>query len=394
MSSVTARLDQAPAGGALPPMDFAGRMARVREDLGRHGCDALVVSNLVNVRYLTGFSGSAAVLLVSGDDAVLITDGRYATQAPGELVRAGSPARAQVVAGAAQPDLLADLVSAATAGGGRRVGLEAEHVTWGRQRRYLETWGRGCTLVPTARLVEHGRERKEPAEVARIRAAAAIADQALESCLAMLGEGPSEAEVALALDTAMRRLGAEAPAFDTIVAAGPNGAEPHHRPSGRRIAPGELVVLDFGARVDGYCSDMTRTVQAGTRVEDGGGDSLGAELRGLIAVVAASQDAGLSAVRSGVRAAEVDRACREVVGAAGWAEQFVHGTGHGVGLEVHEAPSLGAPSEDILRPGQVVTVEPGVYIPGLGGARTEDTVVVTDDGCELLTLAPKHHVAR
>jgi Xaa-Pro aminopeptidase len=219
--------------------------------------------------------------------------------------------------------------------------------------------------------------------VARIAAAAAIADQAFTVVPTLLEGGATEGEVAAALDAEMRRLGAGAPAFDTIVASGPNGAEPHHHPGGRRVVPGELVVVDFGARVDGYCSDMTRTVRAGAP------EDVAEELRRVATVVLASQDAGLSAVRDGAAGSEVDRACREVVEAVGWGEYFVHGTGHGVGLDIHEAPSLAKSSADILSTGQVVTVEPGVYVPGLGGARTEDTVVVTDAGCEVLTLTPK-----
>jgi Xaa-Pro aminopeptidase len=342
------------------------------------GCDALVVSSLANVRYLTGFSGSAGMLFVGPTDAVLVTDGRYATRASLDLVSSGAPARVEVAVGNEQLALLGDL-----AGGSARVGLEAEHVTWGRQRRYSEGWAGGTELVPTTSLVERLRERKEPGEIARIAAAAAIADEAFARVRPMLDQAPGEVDVAVALDAEMRRLGAEAPSFSTIVAAGPDGAEPHHQPCSRRIRSGDLVVMDFGARLDGYCSDMTRTVQVGRD------EGVAPELRRVAAVVLASQDAGLCAVRDGVAAAEVDRACREVVEAAGFGGLFVHGTGHGVGLDIHEGPSLAAPSDDILWSGQVVTVEPGVYVPGLGGVRTEDTVVVTEAGCEVLTLTPR-----
>jgi Xaa-Pro aminopeptidase len=233
------------------------------------------------------------------------------------------------------------------------------------------------------------RVHKSQAELARLAAAAAVADGALATVEAGLAGAsgcadlPTEAGLALALDTEMRRLGADAPAFATIVASGPSGAEPHHRPGDRRLAPGDLVVVDFGAVVEGYCSDMTRVLVVG------GPDGVPAELRRAAAVVLAAQDAGLSAVGDGVPAAEVDRACREVVEAAGLGDLFVHGTGHGVGLDIHEAPSVARTSADILSCGQVVTVEPGVYIPGLGGVRTEDTVVVTEAGCQILTLTPK-----
>jgi Xaa-Pro aminopeptidase len=179
----------------------------------------------------------------------------------------------------------------------------------------------------------------------------------------------------------MRQLGASAPSFETIVASGPNAAMPHHRPGARTIQAGEPVVLDFGARFDGYCSDMTRTVWVGKLADP--------ELRRAVDVVLESQAAGVAAVQAGVDCAEVDKVCREVIANAGWGDLFVHGTGHGVGLDVHEAPSVAATSTDTLQVGHVVTVEPGVYLPGLGGVRIEDTVVVTEAGCRSLTSTPK-----
>ena len=343
------------------------------------GCDGVLVSNLVNVRYLSGFSGSAGLLVIAADDAVLVTDGRYGTQAPAELEAAGAPVRVEVRPVSQQGEVLARLV-----GGLRRLGLEAEHITWGRQQHLARTWAGTVELVATEGLVERLRQRKDAGERARIAAAARIADQALENVRGLLGAEPTEAEFALALDTEMRRLGAAAPAFETIVAAGPNGAEPHHHPSSRPVGRGELVVVDFGARFDGYGSDMTRCVWAGA-----GSAPPPARLAAILRVVLAAQEAGVGAVADGVPAVEVDRACRQVVEAAGMGEFFVHGSGHGVGLDVHEAPWARPASEDILCSGQVVTVEPGVYIPGLGGARIEDTVVVTGSGCEVLTMTPK-----
>ncbi len=255
-------------------------------------------------------------------------------------------------------------------------------MSWAAQRAWSGGWAKDAELVATSGVVEKLRENKDEGEITRVAAAAAVADEALAVVLEMLPEHPTEVEVAIALDAEMRRLGAEGPAFETIVASGPNGAEPHHRPSARKIGHGDLVVVDFGARVDGYCSDMTRTIAVGQA-------ELAPELRQVSAVVLASQDAGLSAVRAGVAAAEIDHACREVIEAAGFGALFVHRTGHGVGLDIHEPPWLGGLSDDILGCGQVVTVEPGVYVPGLGGARTEDTVVVTETGCEILTMTPK-----
>jgi Xaa-Pro aminopeptidase len=216
--------------------------------------------------------------------------------------------------------------------------------------------------------------------VARIEAAAHIADEALSRIRPRLAEGPTEEEFGLELDTEIRRLGASGTSFETIVAAGPNGAMPHHRPGSRPIAEGDLVVLDFGALVDGYCSDMTRTVMVG--------DPSSTQQR-MLDVVTESQAAGVAAVRPGVGGRDVDAACRAVIEAAGWGEAFVHGTGHGVGLEIHEEPRVAASARDTLEPGSVVTVEPGVYLPGVGGVRIEDTVVVTPDGSDPLTAFPK-----
>lgn len=374
-----------PAGldlAALPPVAFSGRLDNLREAMARAGCAALLVSSLANVRYLCGFSGSAGMVFVRPADATLVTDGRYATSAAAEV--SGAPIKVEALPAAKQPELLADLLAGVPGGGGRaRLGLEADHVSWAKERRWSETWAREAEVVPTSGLVETLRQRKDASELVRLAAAAVVADEAFRRALALLDQGPTEVELAIALEAEMRRLGAEAPAFQTIVASGPGGAEPHHHPDGRTLGRGDLVTVDFGARVDGYCSDTTRTVWAG---DDG---ETPPELRRVLAVVLASQDAGLSAVSAGVAAREVDRACREVVEAAGMGELFVHGTGHGVGLEVHEAPALSTTSDDVLASGEVVTVEPGVYVPGLGGARTEDTVVVVDGGCDVLTLAPK-----
>ena len=210
--------------------------------------------------------------------------------------------------------------------------------------------------------------------------AARVADEALERVRPRLAGSITEQEFGRVLDFEMRELGATGPSFETIVAAGPNGAKPHHRPGARTIGRGEPVVLDFGALVGGYCSDMTRTVWVGHLAAP--------ELRRAYEVVLAAQAAGVAAVRAGVACSEVDRACREFIASSGLADRFVHGTGHGVGLDIHEAPSLSASSTDTLEAGHVVTIEPGVYLPGLGGVRIEDTVVVTDDGCRPLTHTP------
>jgi Xaa-Pro aminopeptidase len=224
---------------------------------------------------------------------------------------------------------------------------------------------------------------KDDGEVARIEVACAIADAALASVAPTLDDGPTEAAFALRLDTEMRRLGADDVSFETIVASGPNGSRPHHAPTDRVIRRGDLVVIDFGALVDGYHSDMTRTVAVG------GVAALDDIQRRMVEVVGASQAAGVAMVAPGVAASEVDRACREVIAEAGWAEAFVHGTGHGVGLDIHEDPRVSGTGDATLDAGHVVTVEPGVYLPGHGGVRVEDTVVVTPTGRRTLTRAPK-----
>ena len=361
---------------SLPPMDVADRATRLRTALGEAGCDALLVTNLTNVRYLTGFTGSAALLLVRPDDLVFVTDGRYRDQAAAQVAAAGVAADVRIGRdAAAQRDHLAPLVA-----GGARLGLEAEAVTWAQQRRYASDWFPGADLVPTDGLVEGLRRVKDAGEVARIAAACAMADAALAAVRHRLGEGATEAEVGLELEWQMRRLGADGPSFDTIVAAGPNGAMPHHRAGERRITDGDLVVLDFGALLDGYHSDMTRTIMVGEPSDT---------QRRMLDAVAASQAAGVAAVRAGVDVTAVDEACRSVLRDVGWEEAFLHGTGHGVGLDIHESPRVSASATGSLADGHVVTVEPGVYLPEHGGVRIEDTVVVTAEGCRTLTLAPK-----
>jgi len=363
----------------LSPMDVAARASRLQAALADAGCDALLVTKLVNIRYLTGFTGSAALLLVRPDDLLFVSDGRYGEQAAQQLEQAGVVARIEI-SGTAQREILA-----AAAAGTSRLGLEADDVTWAAQRRYADEWFPASTLVPTDGLVDGFRLVKDDGEVARIEAAAHVADQALANVRHRLGERPTEEEFGLELDTEMRRLGATGTSFETIVASGPNGAKPHHRPGPRTIVEGDLVVVDFGALVDGYCSDMTRTVMVGQP---------DADQQRMLDVVAASQAAGVAAVGPDVAARAVDEACRAVIDEAGWGDAFLHGTGHGVGLEIHEAPRVSRVSDATLAVGHVVTVEPGVYLPEHGGVRVEDTVVVTPNGCRTLTLAPKDPVLR
>jgi Xaa-Pro aminopeptidase len=361
-------------------MEVAGRLDRLRARLPDSEIDALVVTAGANVRYLTGFTGSAGILVVSADAALLTTDGRYRTQAAEQLAGAGTAGAVDIVVGGAEAQRAAVAGAVQAARGPStvpvRAGLEAEAVSWAAQRRWTEVLDL-AVLVPTVAVVEALRLVKDAGELARMTRAAAIADGALAEVVGMLGEGRSEQEVALALDSAMRRLGAEDRAFETIVAGGPNSAKPHARPSTRPVGPGEPVVIDFGATFDGYRSDMTRTFCVG-------GDP-GPELARVFDTVGEAQRRGVAAVVPGASAGAVDRVCRDHIAQAGWADAFEHGTGHGVGLDIHEAPSVSQGATAILTPGVVVTVEPGVYLAGVGGVRIEDTVVVTEDGCRPLT---------
>jgi Xaa-Pro aminopeptidase len=371
-----------PATTPLPPITVTGRLDRLRETFDEHGIDALVVTTLPNIRYLTGFSGSAGVLTVTANGALLTTDGRYRTQSAEQIDRAGAGGLVDIEIGpvAHQRQTAQDLLGGAGASSIDRIGLEADNVTWNAQRAWADLL-RADRLVPTANAVERLRERKDAAEIARMERAAAIADAALFEVLPLMGQGVTEEHFALELDTAMRRGGAESTAFETIVAAGENSAKPHHHPGGRRIDKGDPVVVDFGATFEGYRSDMTRTFCVDTDPEG--------ELARIFAVVRDSQAAGARAVRPGISAKEVDDVCRRIITDAGWADRFEHGTGHGVGLDIHEAPTVSQLGTAILAPGFVVTVEPGVYVPGHGGVRVEDTLVVTEDGARALTRFTK-----
>ena len=379
MSTTTRANPYVPATTPLPPITVSGRLDRLRAAFDEHGIDALVVTTLANVRYLTGFSGSAGILTVTRDTALLTTDGRYRTQSAEQIAKAGAAPQVSITIGpvAEQRKAAQAALGAAAIG---HVGLEADHVSWSAQRTWADLL-HADRLVPTSNAVESLRERKDAAEIARMERAAAIADAALFEVLPLMSQGVTEEHFALELDTAMRRGGAESTAFETIVAAGENSAKPHHHPGARRINEGDPVVVDFGATFEGYRSDMTRTFCVGADPEG--------ELARIFAVVGASQAAGAAAVRPGISAKEIDDVCRQIIAEAGWAERFEHGTGHGVGLDIHEAPTVSQLGTAILAPGFVVTVEPGVYLPGHGGVRVEDTLVVTEDGARPLTRFTK-----
>ena len=319
-----------PSTAALPPLTVTGRIERLRAAFDEHEIDALVVTTLPNVRYLTGFAGSAGVLTVTRDRALLTTDGRYRTQSAEQVDKAGAAAQVDITIGpAAEQRKAAQTLLSDAAKAIARIGLEADQVSWSAQRTWADLLGEG-RLVATSNTVEALREVKDAAEIARMEHAAAIADAALFDTLPLMSQGVTEEHFALELDTAMRRHGAESTAFETIVAAGENSAKPHHHPGGRTIAHGDPVVVDFGATFEGYRSDMTRTFCVN---EDPTG-----ELARIFEVVQTSQAAGARAVRPGISVKEVDDVCRQIIADAGWADRFEHGTGHGVGLDIHEAP--------------------------------------------------------
>jgi Xaa-Pro aminopeptidase len=353
------------------PENHAVRRDRLRTLLADVPADAVLVTRLVNVRYLTGFTGSNAALLVTPEATVLATDGRYITQ---------SEQQAPDVERVIDRQCAEALVERARKDGTGRLAFEAHDVTV-ELHETLQEAGAGTELVAGGQLVEGLRSVKEEDEIALIREACAISDRALTELLGTIRPGRTEREIGRELENRMREHGATGIAFETIVATGPNSAVPHHRPTGRAVAAGDLLKIDFGAQFKGYHADCTRTMVVAAEPTDW--------QREIHAVVRTAQRAGRHALTPGADARQVDAAARDVVVAAGFGDRFTHGLGHGVGLEIHEAPMLGHGSDARLADRTPVTVEPGVYLPGRGGVRIEDTLVVRDGGPELLTTTPK-----
>lgn len=351
-------------------MDHAARRERLRARLPELGVDAFLVTRLPNVRYLTGFTGSNGQLVVTETETVFFTDSRYQEQSQHQV-------------GEVPTEIYPRSFPPAFAGtcreaGLRRVGFESAGVTYRLYRELTEALD--GEVVPVEDEVERLRWAKDPPEVERIARAQELADDAFDRVVSKLSEGMTERQVAFELERHMREAGAERLAFDSIVAFGENAAEPHHGPADRPLRRGDVVKLDFGSVVDGYHSDMTRTVVFGEPPE---------ELAGVYDVVRRAQQAGIDAVRAGVRGADADRAARSVIEDAGYGDRFGHSLGHGVGLEIHEGPTLRSESSDELPQGAVVTVEPGIYLPGVGGVRIEDMVVVQADGARVLPRTTK-----
>jgi Xaa-Pro aminopeptidase len=371
---------------ALPTSaDLAVRHARVRAALDVLSLDALVVTTAANIRYLTSHAGSAGTLVMTADGAHLLLDFRY-DAAILELQASPSacPAlRVWPVPASYDEALLTCLIEL----GVGAVGFEAAHLTVARHEwltRSAAAREAGFALRATEGLVERLRVIKDATETALLREAARRLSEVAAAGLASVREGVTERAVAGAIEAAMRQAGYERLAFDTIVGSGPNSALPHYRAGARVLSRGDLVVLDFGGVLDGYCCDLTRTVSVGPP---------GAEARRVHAAVREAQQAAIDAVRPGVAASAIDAAARNVLVTHGLGDAFGHGTGHGLGLDVHEDPRITRSRPDVpavpLEPGMVFTIEPGAYLPGWGGVRIEDDVLVTDTGCEVLTAVPR-----
>jgi len=345
------------------------RLERVRARLSEEGLDALVLLNAENRRYVTGFTGSAGIAVVLPERSHLIVDFRYVEQAREEAPEF-SPVRVS--------NLLEGLAAFLREAGARRVGFEAETVTVAQLRR-LQELAADVELVPLQGL-DRMRWRKDPQEIACISRAAQIAAAAFVEILPLVRPGVVERDLALELEYRMRRHGADGAAFDAIVASGPRSALPHGRASGRAIGPSDLVTVDWGAVVQGYHSDSTRTLVVGRA---------SGEQRQLYRLVREAQEAALAGLRPGMTGREADALARQRIAAAGYGDHFGHGLGHGVGLAVHEGPTLSPREEAVLEPEVVVTVEPGVYLPGWGGVRVEDLVVLREGGAEVFPGAPQ-----
>ncbi len=357
--------------------ETAARIQKVHRGLGRQKREALLVSAAANIRYLTGFSGSSCYLLVAPGWAVLYTDGRYEIQARQQTQDLEIVVAEQNVLVALAGDLKKRRV--------KRLAFEQNRLSF-ENFQFLRGHLRGCRLEPVVGLVEQLRSVKSAAEIERIRAAVRLNSRAFLAACRRLRPTWSEKRLAAEIDYQMCKLGAEKPAFDTIVAGGPRGALPHAQPSRLRLPPHGLIVIDQGAILDGYTSDMTRTICLGrpSRRE-----------REMFRAVCEAQAAAVAVVKAGVKARTVDRQARQVLRKFKLDKAFTHSTGHGLGLEIHEYPRIG-PREDIrLSAGMVITIEPGVYLEDVGGVRIEDVVVVESDGCEVLTRTPKRlHLPR
>jgi Xaa-Pro aminopeptidase len=352
------------------------RAEHLAAQLANEALDAMLISSPENRRYLSGFTGSAGYLFISKDRQALLTDSRYTEQAEMQ-----SP-HFQVMQVSRSWDWLVDLLQDT---GVRRVGFEGEHITVASYNRCVDSLKgeaglSGVSLVPTQGLAEALRVAKDQEELAQLQKAIDASDAAMQAVCPAITEGMTEREVAWRMEMAMRDFGADGLSFGTIVASGPNGAMAHHQPSDRPIGRGEPIVIDMGARVDGYCSDITRTVVVGEPDDT---------FRKIYDIVLGAQLTAINTVRTGMTGEECDGLARTVIAEAGYGDNFGHSLGHGVGLAVHENPRVSPKSPDLLNPDTVFTVEPGIYLTGWGGVRIEDIVILGQDGATPLSKASK-----
>jgi Xaa-Pro aminopeptidase len=356
---------------------ISSRLARLRERFAGLGIEALIVSQPDNRRYLSGFTGSTGWLVITGSLALLVTDSRYWEQVEAECL---GYELIRLTVGFSEDGLPAALARA----GALRIGFEADAATYAEVTAWQATCN-DCTWVPTSGVIGELRAVKDDAEIALLRRAIRLADDALAAALEQVRPGMTERELAWIIETYVRTHGAQGMSFETIVAGGPNGSRPHARASDAPLLAGVPIVIDMGARLDGYCSDLTRTICLG--------DPQDADrFWNVYNTVLAAQQAAEAFARPGLTGAEVDLVARDYIRSAGYGEYFGHGLGHGVGLAIHEAPRFSRLYTAPLVEGNVVTVEPGIYLPGWGGVRIEDIVLLTSNGAEILTAAPKDPV--
>mgnify|MGYP002400021301 CR=1 FL=1 len=365
-------------------MNFLARQKKLRGQLALTRLDALLVSHLPNIRYLCGFTGSSGFLLVMESGSVFFTDVRYDTQAREEVQRAKV-----VIARKALLSAVGEWIAARRKRSKRWIlGIEADHMTVADRKKLADLLPAGLRLRPAPPLVERARLVKDEDELRLIRSAVQLGATLFDRALEVLRPGVKESEVAAEMEYAARRAGAEEMSFPTIIASGARSALPHGRASQQAITTGAFVVCDFGVILHGYCSDQTRTVWVGEASA-----SSAKQARRAYESVREAQEAAILAVRPGATAGQVDAAARKVLRKAGLGGYFTHSTGHGVGLEIHEVPRLATGQTEGLKPGMVITIEPGVYFPGKWGVRIEDMVVVTEGGCEVLTPTSKDFLA-
>lgn len=349
------------------------RVAKLREKMQAKGLQAMLVASPVNRRYLTGFTGSAGYVLITQAQSYLLTDFRYMTQAPQQA--AGYKV---VEHGSKVTDTVKELLGSE---GIAALGFEQEHVTYAVFSAYTEQL-KPVSLVPVSGMIEELRIFKDSEELKAMQRAADLADATFKHVLSIVETGKTEREIDLQMEMFMRNGGATGSSFDTIVASGERSALPHGVASDRVIQGNEFITFDFGALLDGYCSDLTRTIALGTPDP---------KLKEIYDIVLEAQLHALHGIKPGMTGREADALARDVITKYGYGEYFGHSTGHGLGMEVHESPRLSKLSDDVLKPGMVVTVEPGIYLPGLGGVRIEDDIVITETGIHILTSSSKEY---